>query len=100
MKALGDLALCAHPAVLEPAWQYYERAFPLLAEYGELRPYNVRDQLMHLNNLLRDRQVPAKTVKELGERLRALWQEKGLGRDYPDVLRFFLRWREGEYYVG
>lgn len=99
LKTLGDLALCTHPDVLEPAWQYYEKAFPLLAEYGELRPYNVRDQLMHLNNLLRDRQVPAKTVKELGERLWALWQ-KGLDRDYPDVLRFFLRWREGEYYVG
>jgi tetratricopeptide (TPR) repeat protein len=96
LKTLGDLALCADPDDLDTAWGYYERAFPLLAEHGELQPYSAQVQFDNLNNLLQERQIPRDTVQELGRRLRELWREKGLDRSHPDALLFVLRWREGE----
>jgi hypothetical protein len=99
LKTLGDLALCANPDDIEAAWSYYERAFPLLAEHGELRPYSAQVQFNNLNDLLREKQIPPHTVQELGRRLRDLWREKGLDNSHPDALFFVLRWREGEYDV-
>jgi hypothetical protein len=97
LKTLGDLALCAHPDNIDVAWSYYERAFPLLAEHGELRPYSAQVQFGNLNALLQEKQIPLNTVQELGRRLRGLWREKGLDNSHPDALYFVLRWREGEY---
>ncbi|MFL7791549.1 MAG: tetratricopeptide repeat protein [Anaerolineae bacterium] len=97
LKTLGDLALCAHPDNIDAAWSYYERAFPLLAEHGELRPYSAQVQFGKLNALLQEKQIPLDTVQELGRRLRDLWREKGLDNSHPDALYFVLRWREGEY---
>ncbi len=97
LKNLGDLALYATPDNMEPAWGYYKEAFPLLAKHGNLRPYSVQAQLGHLNSLLVAPQVPEQTVRELGTRFRELWRQKGLDSEHPDALRFFLRWKEGEY---
>jgi ABC-type sugar transport system substrate-binding protein/tetratricopeptide (TPR) repeat protein len=98
LKNLGDMALSAAPDDVESAWGYYGQAFPLLALYGDLRPYSAQVQLGELNNLLITRRVPAETVKQLGARLSALWQQEGLVGEHPDALRFFWRWKEGQYY--
>ena len=92
LKTLGDMALCRAPEDLDAAWMHYKQAFPLLAEYGELQPYSVEAQIQNLDTLLKDQQTPAHVVRELGLRLRELWQEQNLDDDHPEVLPVFLRW--------